>query len=103
MLGLKSIEVYNSIFNITEENNKFELYTDTFDKFLFEELENDLEELLNASDITLLHHFISNMEKKDHVLLKHIGNKDRKNQALMVILYYYWVMLDHHFKILKVI
>ena len=26
MIGLTNLEVYNSIFNITEENNKFELY-----------------------------------------------------------------------------
>ena len=26
MVGLTDLEVYNSIFNITEENNKFELY-----------------------------------------------------------------------------
>ena len=26
MLGLVDLEVYNSFFNITEENNKFELY-----------------------------------------------------------------------------
>ena len=25
MIGLTSLEVYNSVFNITEENNKFEL------------------------------------------------------------------------------
>ena len=31
MLGLIDLEVYNSIFIITKENNKFELYTDTFD------------------------------------------------------------------------
>ena len=31
MLGLSSLEVYNTIFNTTEENHKFELYTDTFD------------------------------------------------------------------------
>ena len=29
MDGLTSLEVYKSNFNITEENNKFELYTDT--------------------------------------------------------------------------
>ena len=29
MLGFIDLEVYNSIFNITEENNKFELYVDT--------------------------------------------------------------------------
>ena len=32
MVGLTSLEVYNSIFNITEEN-KFELYSDNFDEF----------------------------------------------------------------------
>ena len=28
MLGLVDLEVYKSIFNITEENNKFEIYRD---------------------------------------------------------------------------
>ena len=35
MLGLVNREVYNSIFNITETNNKFELYRDTSAKFGF--------------------------------------------------------------------
>ena len=35
MIGLVDLEVYNSIFNITKENNKFELNTDTFDEFSF--------------------------------------------------------------------
>ena len=29
--GLTSFELYNHIFNITEENNKMDLYTGTFD------------------------------------------------------------------------
>ena len=33
MLGLVDLEVCNSNFDITEENNKFELYRDTFDEF----------------------------------------------------------------------
>ena len=33
MLGLISLEVYNSSFDISEENNKFDFYTDTFDEF----------------------------------------------------------------------
>ena len=37
MIGLIDLEKYNSIFNITEEKNKFVLYTDTFDEFSFEE------------------------------------------------------------------
>ena len=52
MLGLIDLKVYNSIFNITKENNKFELYTDTFDEFSFEELKDELEEILNIPEIT---------------------------------------------------
>ena len=52
MLGLIDLEVYNSIFNITKENNKFELYTDTFDEFSFEGLKGELEEILNIPEIT---------------------------------------------------
>ena len=36
MIGLTSLEVYNSIFNVTEERIIFEVYTDNFDKFSFE-------------------------------------------------------------------
>ena len=52
MLGLIDLEVYNSIFNITKENNKFELYTDTFDKFSFLELRDEVEEILNIPEMT---------------------------------------------------
>ena len=51
MIGLTSLEVYNSIFNINQENNKFELYTDTFDEFSF----TALKKILNISDITPHH------------------------------------------------
>ena len=52
MLGLIDLEVYKSIFNITKENNKFELYTDNFDKFSFQELKDEVEEILNIPNIT---------------------------------------------------
>ena len=55
MLGLIDLEVYNSVFNITKENNKFELYADTFDEFSFEELKDDVEEVLNVPEITDSH------------------------------------------------
>ena len=55
MIGLTNLEVYNSIFKITEENNKFELYRDTSDKFGFLELKHELEEILNISHITNEH------------------------------------------------
>ena len=52
MLGLVDLEVYNSTFNITEENNKFEIYRDMSDKFGFLELKDEFEEILNISNIT---------------------------------------------------
>ena len=55
MIGLTDLEVYNSIFNITEENNKFELYIDTFDEFSFTELNDGVAEILNNSDMTPYH------------------------------------------------
>ena len=52
MLGLIDLEEYNSIFNITKKNNKFGLYTDTFDELSFEELKDELEEILIIPNIT---------------------------------------------------
>ena len=55
MLGLTDLEVYNSIFNITKENNKFELSADTFDEFSFEEPKDEVEEILDIPKITYYH------------------------------------------------
>ena len=55
MEALTSLEAYNSIFNIFPTNNSFELCTDTFDKFSFGELKDELEEILKFSDITPSH------------------------------------------------
>ena len=55
MIGLTSLEVYSSIFNITEHNNKFELYRYTFDEISFEELKEELEEILDVSSISPEH------------------------------------------------
>ena len=52
MIRLTSLKVYNSFFNITEEFNKFEIYTDTFDEFSFLELKDELQEILDISNIT---------------------------------------------------
>ena len=46
---------YNSIFNITGTNEKFELCTDTFDDFPFKVLKDEIEEILSNSDITPFH------------------------------------------------
>ena len=50
MVGLTSLEVYNFLFNITEHNNNFELYTDTFDGISFEELKGELEDIVKNSN-----------------------------------------------------
>ena len=56
MVGLTTnLEIHNSTFNITEENNKFELYTDLVDEFSFTELKDELEEILDISNITPQH------------------------------------------------
>ena len=55
MIGLVNLEVYNSIFNITEENNKFELYKMPDDKIggvTYEKVKDEIERDLDISDIT---------------------------------------------------
>ena len=52
MVGLPSLQVYNTIFNTTEENNKFELHTDLFDEFSLTELKDELEKILVFSYIS---------------------------------------------------
>ena len=54
ILGLTSLEIYNSIF-VTEHNIKFELYTNTFDDFSSDKVKNELEEILSIIDITPYH------------------------------------------------
>ena len=46
MIRLTSLEVYSFIFNITKENNQFDLYSDTFDEFSIPELKDELKEIL---------------------------------------------------------
>ena len=55
MLGLVNLEVYNSIFKITEENIKFEIYRDTPTKFRFLDLKDEIEEILGIPHITREH------------------------------------------------
>ena len=55
MIGLTDLEEYNSIFNITEENNKFEIYRDIPTKFQFLDLKDELEEIFGIPNITREH------------------------------------------------
>ena len=55
MIGLTDLEVYNSIFNITEENNKFELYKFPDEKsggVTYEKVRDEIENDLDIEDIT---------------------------------------------------
>ena len=55
MIGLTDLEVYNSIFNITEENNKFELYEFPDEKaggITYEKVRDEIEKDLNIEDNT---------------------------------------------------
>ena len=55
MIGLIDLEVYNSIFNITEQNNKLQLYKFPDEKLggvSCEEIRNEIENDLDISDIT---------------------------------------------------
>ena len=55
MIGLTDLEVYNSIFNITEENNKFELYKFPDEKsggVTYEKIRDEIEKDLGIEDIT---------------------------------------------------
>ena len=55
MLGLIDLEVYNSIFNITEENNKFELYQFPDEKrggISYTKVRDEIEKDLDIEDIT---------------------------------------------------
>ena len=42
MIGLTTVGVNKSIFNITEENNKFVLSIDNFDEFSFRESKDEV-------------------------------------------------------------
>ena len=55
MIGLTDLEVYNSIFNITEENNKFELYKFPHEKvggISYTRVRDEIEKDLDIEDIT---------------------------------------------------
>ena len=55
MIGLTDLEVYNSIFNITEENNKFDLYKFPDEKaggITYEKVRDEIEKDLDIEDIT---------------------------------------------------
>ena len=86
MIGLTDLEVYNSFFDITEENNKFELYRDSSNKFGFLELKDELEEILNIPHISQEH-------LQDDVIgpriideFSKLSHKKKKSDGYMILL-----------------
>ena len=87
VIGLTSLEVYNSMFNIREENNKFELYTGSpDDAFSFVELKDKLAKTVGLS-------YISAEDLQDKIHGPEIIEAYRElmieKVKLMVIIYYY--------------
>ena len=53
MVGLTSLKVYSSLFNETEQKNKFQLYASSLDdEFSFAELKDKVAEVLGLSHIS---------------------------------------------------
>ena len=89
MIGLTDVELYNSIFNITEENNKFEIHRDTPTKFRFLELKDELEEILNIPHITPEH--LQDDETGPHIIdefYKLLHEKKNSDGYLILLLGY---------------
>ena len=98
MIGLVDLEAYNSVFNITEENIKFELYRDTSDKFGFLELKDEVEEILNISHTT-------NGPLDDEILgprfideFIKLSSEKKKTVGYMILLLGYARSLFRHFE-----
>ena len=81
MIGLTSPEEFNSILNITKKIVNSNCI-DTFDEFSFEELRDELEEILETSNITseLLQNEIIGPR-----IIQRIKNQKQKTDSLMVI------------------
>ena len=76
MIGLTDLENYNSIFNITEENNKFELHKIPDEKsggVTYEKVRDEIERDLDISDITAA-------DLQDDIIAP-ITNKEYKEQV----------------------
>ena len=89
MIGLTNLEVYNSIFNITEENNKFEIYRDMTAKFGFLELKDELEEILNIPHIT--NEYLDDEIIGPRIIDEFIklSNEKKNNDGYMILLFGY--------------
>ena len=83
IIRLTDLEVYNSIFNITEENYKFELYRDSSSKFGFLKIKDELEEIPNISHISQ-EHLVLGPRTIDE--FHKLSNEKKNNDGYMILL-----------------
>ena len=86
MIGITSLDVYNSIFTITEQNNKFDFYTDIFDEFSSTELKDELEEILKISNTTENHLEYEILGPRINKTLKKLETEKRQTDGYIIIL-----------------
>ena len=101
MIGLTDLEVYISIFNITEENNKFELYKFPDEKsggVTYEKVGDEIEKDLDIEDITAA-------DLQDEIIAPIIIEKYKKqvtkrmkNEQFMIIVAGYVSSVFHDFE-----
>ena len=87
LIGLVDLEVYNSIFTITEENNEFELYTDTFDEFSFTELQDEPAEIPVIPNITDDHLEDETMAPRISSVFRKLQTEKRKTDGYYILFY----------------
>ena len=51
MIGIPSLEIYKFIFNITEQNNNFDFFTDCLDEFLLTELKDEVAKIFGFQNL----------------------------------------------------
>ena len=89
MIGLTNLEVYNSIFNISEENNKFEIYRDMTAKFGLLELKDELEDILNIPHITNKHFDDEILGPRIIDEFIKLSNENKNSDGYMILLFGY--------------
>ena len=88
MIRLTDLEIYNSIFNITEENNKFEIYRDRSTKFGFLELKDELEEILHIPHNTPEHLQDDEIGPRNIDELYKLSHEKKSDGLMMLLLGY---------------
>ena len=86
MVALTSLKAYISIFIINTTNNRFELYTDTFDEFSFTELKHDLEEILDISNFTSEHLHDDKIGPRITSTYKKLETENRQTDGLLHVI-----------------